>query len=75
MTVSATDAWYNPVPMPGALEILETRSQGPRISARLVDGALVLDAKPGQGVVRLGVRGRPGLTAEVRVRIGPSIAQ
>ena len=67
LTVSATDDWYNPLPLPGALEVIAVRSQGAHFAARLVDGALVLDGEPGEGVVRLGVEGRPELAAEVRV--------
>jgi hypothetical protein len=69
LTVSATDEWCNPAPLPGTLEVLATRSQGLPITARLVDGALVLEGEPGEGMVRLGIRGRPGLAAEVRVRL------
>jgi hypothetical protein len=69
LTVSVTDEWCNPVPLPGTLEVRGVRCQGPHLTARLVDGALVLDGGPGEGVVRLGVHGRSELTAEVRVTI------
>jgi len=75
LTVLTTDAWYNPVPMPGVLEVLDVRCHGRPITARLMDGALVLDGEAGEGVVRLGVRGRPGLVADVRVRVSPPGAQ
>jgi hypothetical protein len=75
LTVQATDGGYSPVPTPGALEVLGMRSADSRITARLVGGALVLAGDPGEGVVRVGIRGRPGLVAAVRVTVLPRIAQ
>ena len=70
LAVTVTDEGYNPVPRPGVIEVIGVCSSDPRISARLVEGALVLSGESGEGVVRLGVKGRPGLTAEVRVTVG-----